>query len=172
MQLVDPRHQVGEHRVGHRTTRHHHRGSSTPILGRPPPLGAAAELTSIALNAGSAVSPVKTMATPSSSALAMLSSSLTEPPGWMIDRDTGVGRGLDAVGERVEGVARAGAALGPAGRLGRGDLARLDPVLLAGADAPRGAVLDQDDRVALHPADQAPRQLGVGPLGLGRLRAW
>ena len=77
------------------------------------------------------------MATPSSSAVAMHSWSRTEPPGWTIDGHAGRRGGLDAVGERVEGVARAGAALGPAGRLLRGDLAGLDPVLLAGADAPR-----------------------------------
>ena len=88
------------------------------------------------------------------------------------DGDAGVGRRLDAVGERVEGVAGAGAALGAAGGLGRGDLAGLDAVLLTGADAPRGAVLHQDDGVALHPADQAPGQLGVGPLGLASARAW
>src|SRR5688572_22945077 len=67
------------------------------------------------------------------------------------DRHPGRGSRLDAVGERVEGVAGAGAAGRPASSLGGGDLTGLDAVLLAGTDAPRGAVLHEDDAVRLHP---------------------
>src|ERR1700757_1780666 len=49
-------------------------------------------------------------------------------------RDARRGRGLDPVLERVERVARAGAAAGASGRLLRRDLAGLDAVLLARAD--------------------------------------
>ena len=84
--------------------------------------------------------------------------------------DAGCGCSLDAVGERVEGVAEAQA---PPARtavgLGGGDLAGFHAVLLTRADAPGGAVLDQHDGVRLDPADEAPGQLGVGPLGVGRL---
>src|SRR4051794_34184935 len=46
------------------------------------------------------------------------------------DRDLGLGCGLDAVGEGIERVARARAALGASRGLLRGDLPGLDPVLL------------------------------------------
>ena len=95
----------------------------------------------------------------------MFSSSLTEPPGWMMTADPGGGGRLDAVGERVERVAGARAAGGPTGRLGRGDLTGLDPVLLAGADAPRpcrpSRARSSCDFTQPH---DPPGQLGVGPL--------
>ena len=77
------------------------------------------------------------------------------------------GRRLDAVGERVEGVGRARAASGATVGLLRRDLARLHPVLLSRADADGLAVLHQHDRVRLHVPADAPRQLGVAPLGVG-----
>ena len=68
------------------------------------------------------------------------------------DRDTRRGRGLHAVFERVERVTRARAAdRAPRGLLRR-DLARLDPVLLTGADTDGLAVLHEHDRVRLHVA--------------------
>src|SRR4051794_39420319 len=57
------------------------------------------------------------------------------------DGHTGRGGRLDAVGEGVEGVARAGTTLGPAGGLLGGDLAGLDPVLLPRPDPPGDTVL-------------------------------
>src|SRR5918995_7053972 len=88
------------------------------------------------------------------------------PSGLDDHGDAGGRRRLDAVGEGIEGVAGAGAARRPAGRLRRRQLPRLDPVLLAGADPPRGAVLHQHDGVGRDPPAHPPRQLGVGPLGL------
>src|SRR5947199_5631879 len=82
-------------------------------------------------------------------------------------RDTGFGRRLDAVGEGIERVTRARAALGASGRLLRRDLSRLDTVLLSGTDAPRHAVAHQDDGVRLHVAADPERELGVVELGLG-----
>ena len=87
-------------------------------------------------------------------------------------RDARGGGRLDAVGERVERVARARAARGAAGGLLRRDLARLDPVLLPGADADGLAVLHQHDRVRLHVPADAPRELGVAPLLGGRRAPW
>ena len=112
-------------------------------------------------------SPVKTIARPSSSARSMLASSRIAPPGWTIDGDARRGRGLDAVGERIERVARARAARRPPGGLLRRDLARLDPVLLPGTDADRLAVLHEHDRVRLHVPADPPRELDVAPLGVG-----
>src|SRR3954449_6202959 len=84
-------------------------------------------------------------------------------------RDARGCRSLDAVGERIERVARARATGGAAGRLLRRDLARLDPVLLTRADADGLAVLHEHDRVRLHVTTESPRELGVGPLlGGGR----
>ena len=61
----------------------------------------------------------------------------------------------------IERVARGRAAVRAARRLLGRDLARLDAVLLPGADADRLAVLDQHDRVRLHvPADRATRARG------------
>ena len=77
-------------------------------------------------------------------------------------RHAGVGGRLDAVGEREERVARAGAALGPAGGLLRGDLAGLDPVLLAGADAPRPGRPSPARCCWTSPPADAPGQRGVG----------
>src|SRR5438045_2948582 len=57
--------------------------------------------------------------------------------------------GLDAVGEGIERVARAGAADRAAVRLLGGDLARLDAVLLPRADADGLAVFHEHDGVAL-----------------------
>ena len=98
LQLLDPRLEVGEHRVRHRPTRHHHRAHVTDPLESEPPRDGKRPATSRtrrrqraerALGAERSqcrkcLSPVKTMATSSSSALAMFSSSLTEPPGWMM----------------------------------------------------------------------------------------
>src|SRR5581483_189455 len=74
---------------------------------------------------------------------------------------------LDAVGERVERVARARAALGAPVGLLRRDLTRFDAVLLPGADADGLAVLHEHDRVRLHMSADAPRELDVAPLLLG-----
>src|SRR5262245_3228870 len=63
--------------------------------------------------------------------------------------DPGVGRRLDAVREREERVARARAALRTSRGLLRRDLAGLDAVLLARADADRLATLHEHDRVRL-----------------------
>src|SRR5207302_4866810 len=63
-------------------------------------------------------------------------------------RRPGRHRRVDAVAEREEGIAGADAAPGPAvGLLGR-HLGRVDPALLAGADAVGHAALGQDDGVA------------------------
>ena len=114
-------------------------------------------------------SPVNTIASPSSSARSMIFSSRIAPPGWIDRGDAGRGRGLDAVLERVERVARGRAARGAARGLLRRDLARLDAVLLARADADGLAVLHEHDRVRLHVPADAPRELEVAPLlGGGR----
>ena len=103
----------------------------------------------------------------------MHSSSRTDPPGWTMHGHAGRGGRLDAVGERVEGVARAGAALGPAGGLLRRDLAGLDPVLLTGADAPGHAVLHEHDGCSTSPRRRCGRparrrrRSAVGRLPLG-----
>ena len=109
-------------------------------------------------------SPVNTIASPSSSAFSMIFSSRIAPPGWITAATPGGRRGFDAVFERIERVARGRAALGPARGLLRRDLARLDAVLLAGADADRLAVLHEHDRVRLHVPADAPRELEVAPL--------
>src|SRR5207248_152426 len=87
------------------------------------------------------------------------------------DASAGSGRcgGVEAVAERVERVRPARAALGPARRLLGRNLARVDTALLAGADAHALAVGDEHDGVGLHVAAEPPGQLGVAPLGLGRL---
>ena len=104
--------------------------------------------------------------------MSITSSSLTEPPGWTTTATPARRGGFDAVGERVERVRRARAADRAAGRLLRRDLARLDPVLLAGADADRLPVLHEHDRVRLHVPADPPRQLEVRPLLGGRRRPW
>src|SRR5436190_21601553 len=68
------------------------------------------------------------------------------------DGDAGLGRGFDAIGERIKRVARACPALRATSRFLRRDLTGLDAVLLAGADSPRHAVVHEDDRVRLHVA--------------------
>ena len=83
--------------------------------------------------------------------------------------DPGVGRGVEAVAEREEGVARAHAAVGPAGGAVGGDAGRVEPVLLAGADAERLAVLGVDDRVAGDRGAHLPGEREVVPLRVGRL---
>src|SRR3954464_11635774 len=66
------------------------------------------------------------------------------------DGNTGLRGRLDAVGERVERVARTRAALGAPRRLLGRDLPGLDAVLLPRADAPRNAIAYEHDRVRLH----------------------
>ena len=76
----------------------------------------------------------------------MTSSSRTEPPGWMTTATPAAaaasrpsGKGKKASLAHAPPVARPAA-------FGRGDLAGVDPVLLAGADADGLAVLHQHDR--------------------------
>ena len=56
-QLLDPRLQVREHRVGHRTTRHHHRGHASILRAEP-------EAAPQRFSAGVVASPPRRMATP------------------------------------------------------------------------------------------------------------
>ena len=92
------------------------------------------------------------------------------PPGCTTAAMPGRGRGLDAVGERVERVARATRrpprAPRPSSPRSPPDSTRF---CWPGADADRLAVLDEHDRVRLHVAADAPRELEVAPLLVGRV---
>ena len=74
-----------------------------------------------------------------------------------------------AVTEWIEAVAGAGAARSPTGGLGPGQLAGLDPVLLAGPYSPGCAVPGQHNRVGAGVGAHPPGEHGVGPLGVGGL---
>jgi hypothetical protein len=112
--------------------------------------------------------PVKTMASPASSAAAMTSSSRMEPPGWITAVAPAFGRCQKPVGEGEEGVGGATASpwsgfpAGPAPRpcvlgLAGRDAGAVDAAHLAGADADRGAPsLHVDDGVGLHVLRHAP----------------
>ncbi len=115
-------------------------------------------------------SPVNTIARPSSSARSMTASSRIAPPGWITAATPGFGRGFDAVGERIERVARGRAALGAARRPSwpRSRPTRRGSV--GPAPIPdRLAVFHEHDRVRLHVPADAPRELEVAPL-FGRRR--
>ena len=87
---------------------------------------------------------MKTIATSSSSALGDVLLVPYGAAGLDDHRDTGFCCSLDAVGERIERVARARAAFRTTGRLLRRDLSRLDAILLPGADSPCHAVADDN----------------------------
>src|SRR5688572_12368448 len=76
------------------------------------------------------------------------------------DGDAGGDRGVDAVGEGIERVARRRTAGGAAVGLAGGELGGVHPALLARADADGLLVLDEHDRVRLHVTDEAPGELG------------
>ena len=114
--------------------------------------------------------PVKYVVTPAACAAAMTSSSRIEPPGATIARTPASMRicGPSANGKNASDAAtEPGRALaGP----GDGEVAGVDPVDLAHADADRGAAGGEQDRVGLHRADRAPGERQVGQRGLvGRL---
>ena len=104
--------------------------------------------------------PVKTMASPRSSAAAMTSASRFDPPGWITGGGAGGGGGQEPVRKGKEGVGRDHAALRARARLAgggrciggllRGDPRGIDAAHLARADADCGAVLGVDDGVRLH----------------------
>ena len=106
------------------------------------------------------------MATPSSSARAMIVSSRIEPPGWTIDRDARPRPRPRC--RRGTGRTRRDAHAPPAARPAA-FLAAISPDSTRfcwPAPMPDGlAVLHQHDRVRLHVPADAPRQLGVAPLG-------
>ena len=122
--------------------------------------------------------PVKTIASPASSAAAITSSSRIEPPGWITAARSRLDRGEQPVGEGEEGVGRDRGAdrprLGPARFLGRvlglpgGDSGRFEPVHLAGPDPGRGAVFGVDDGVRLDVLGDGPGEQAVGQLAVGR----
>ena len=122
--------------------------------------------------------PVKTIASPASSAAAITSSSRIEPPGWITavaPASTAASRpsakGKKASEATAEPIVRGS---GPAGLLGGvlrlpgGDAGGFEPVHLAGADAGGGAVLGIDDRVRLDVLGDRPGEQAVGQLLLGR----
>src|SRR5690606_3493600 len=77
--------------------------------------------------------------------------------------------GVEAVAEREERIRRARPTDRAARRLLGGDAPRVPAVLLPRADADGLAVLHQHDRVRGDPRDEAPRELEVEPLLLGRV---
>src|SRR6266545_25020 len=82
-------------------------------------------------------------------------------------RYAGRDRELRAVGEgeeRVRRKGRPGEVVAVLGRLREGDLHRVDPALLAGADADRLQRLRDDDRVGADVLADAPREQEVTPL--------
>ena len=84
--------------------------------------------------------------------------------------DAGVEQHLQAVGEREEGVGRGDGAGGAVPGPGHGELAGVDPVDLAHADADGCAVAGEQDGVRLHRAARPPGELEVGEgVGVGRL---
>ena len=99
---------------------------------------------------------------PAASAAAITSSSRTEPPGWTTARTPRVDQHLQAVGEREERVRRRHRAGGPVARAGHREPRGVDPVDLAHADADRGAVGGEQDRVGLDRADRPPGERQVG----------
>ena len=122
--------------------------------------------------------PVKTMATPASSAAAMTSWSRIEPPGWMtavapaaiIDsRPSAKGRkASDATAEPLRQRLGKPSALAASSALMRGDAGRIDAAHLAGADADRLAVLGVDDGVGLHVLGHLEGELHVFQFLRGR----
>ena len=112
---------------------------------------------------------------PAASTAAMTSASRIGPAGLGNGRDAGLEAGLDGVGEREE---RVGAAGGAAERVLAGEAAGLldrlaggvDPGHLAGAHPDQRAVLDEDDRVGRDPPGEAPGEVEVGALAVGRAR--
>ena len=100
----------------------------------------------------------------------MTSSSRTEPPGCTIARTPASSRICGAVGEREERVGCGDAPARPVARALHRELARVDPVDLAHADADGGAALREQDRVRLDRAAGPPGELEVGEgVGVGRL---
>ena len=88
-------------------------------------------------------------------------------PGLHHGGDPGVGRSVQAVPERKEGVAGARPVDCPTGRLLGSNPAGVPAVLLAGPDSYRTPVLHEHDGVGAHPGDYPPGELQVGPLGSG-----
>ena len=107
--------------------------------------------------------PVRYIVTPAASAASTTSSSRTEPPGCTTAAHAGVEQDLQAVGEREERVGGGDRAARPARPpASTASRAGVDPVDLAHADADRGAVRGQQDRVGLHRAAGPPGEREVG----------
>ena len=112
--------------------------------GPPPPRRRGASPSCVVAQCRKWRSPVRTMATPCSSAAATISASRTDPPGLDHRGHPGDGQDVETVAEREEGVAGGGPARASVPRLAHGDLRRLHAALLAGAHAERLAALDDD----------------------------
>ena len=122
--------------------------------------------------------PVKTIASPASSAAAITSSSRIEPPGWITavaPASTAASRpsakGKKASDATAEPIVRGSAQPAFSGRVLRlpgGDPGGFEPVHLAGADAGGGAVLGIDDGVRLDVLGDRPGEQAVGQLLLAR----
>ena len=126
--------------------------------------------------------PVKTIASPASSAAAITSSSRIEPPGWITavapasaaaSRPSAKGKkASDATAEPIvrgspqPALSAASLAFQAAIR------ARFQPVHLAGADAGGDAVLGIDDGVRLDVLGDGPGEQAVGQLLARSARAW
>ena len=112
------------------------------------------------------------MLIPAASAASTTSWSRIEPPGWMIAVTPASTRELRAVGEREErvggqrGAEQRGAGL--AGLLDR-EADGVHAAHLAGADADRGEVVGQHDRVGADVLADLPGEEHLAPLGLGGL---
>ena len=125
--------------------------------------------------------PVKTIASPASSAAAITSSSRIEPPGWITAvapastaASSPSAKGKKASDATAEPIVRGSAqpAFSAASlRLPGGDPRRFEPVHLAGADAGGGAVLGIDDGVRLDVLGDRPGEQAVGQLLLASARA-
>ena len=123
--------------------------------------------------------PVKTIASPASSAAAITSSSRIEPPGWITavapasaaaSRPSAKGKkASDATAEPIVRGSAQPLASAASSRPDRGDARAVAPVHLAGADAGGDAVLRIDDRVRLDVLGDGPGEQAVGEFLLGRL---
>ena len=106
--------------------------------------------------------PVRYMRDAGRLAAAMTSSSRTEPPGWTTARTPASSSTSQAVGEREEGVGGGDRPRGPLPGPRDGEPRRVDAVDLAHADADRGAVRGEQDRVGLHRTAGPPGEREVG----------
>ena len=111
---------------------------------------------------------MNTIAAPAASTAATTSGSRIEPPGWMIAVDPGLDRQLRAVGEREVGVGRHHRAGDLGASLLDREPDRVDAAHLAGADADRGEVAREHDRVRADVLADLPGEQQLAPLGLGR----